>query len=252
VVYFGSTDKTVHALDAATGKRIWQTLRAGRPSTPNPVVADGRVLLGCRDGYFYAFDAATGGLVWSYRAAGPISFSAAYDKGALYFADKHNHVYALDARDGNLIWKSPQLPGAGLFSWWPVLNGQRVLVPGTNNFAKGQGGPSLHELDIKDLFPRGAKRLELIGPKDEEGWIDARRVVEYYRQHPQRQTLHVLDRATVSRRRWRRSCSGAIPTTNRLPPLVGPEGHVFTSTAWLTTRTTFRGGSQPGRWARPC
>jgi len=43
---------------------------------------------------------------------------------------------------------------------WPA-----DLVPGTNNFAKGQGGPSLHELNIKDLFPAGAKRLELIGPK---------------------------------------------------------------------------------------
>jgi outer membrane protein assembly factor BamB len=234
VVYFGSTDKSVHALDAATGKRLWQTLRAGAAFDTNPVVADARVLLGCRDGYFYAFDAANGALAWSYRAAGPISFSAAYDKGALYFADKHNYVYALDARDGKLIWKSRQLPGAGFLSWWPVLSGggKRVLVPGTNNFGKGQGGPSLHELNIKNLFPPGTKRLELIGPKDEDGWIDARRVVEYYQQHPERQTLHVLDRATGQPAETAPVVFWGNSNDNRLPPLVGPEGHVFTSTAW--------------------
>ena len=84
VIYFGCTDKTVHALQAATGKRIWQTLSAGAAFDTNPVVAEGRVFIGCRDGYFYAFDAAKGSLVWSYRAEGPISFSAAYDKGTLY------------------------------------------------------------------------------------------------------------------------------------------------------------------------
>jgi outer membrane protein assembly factor BamB len=219
-------------LDAVSGKRIWQTLRAGAAFDTNPVVADGRVLLGCRDGYFYAFDAATGSLLWSYRADGPISFSAAYDQGVLYFADKHNYVYALDARDGKLIWKSPQLPGAGFLSWWPVVNGPRVLVPGTNNFAKGQGGPSLHALNIAELFPPGAQRLELIGPRDEEGWIDARRIVEYYRRHPQRQTLHVLDRATGQPAEPAPVVFWGNSNDNRLPPLVGPEGHVFTSTAW--------------------
>jgi outer membrane protein assembly factor BamB len=232
VVYFGSTDKTVHALDAVSGKRIWQTLRAGAAFDTNPVVADNRVLLGCRDGYFYAFDAATGSLLWSYRAGGPISFSAAYDRDAVYFADKHNYVYALNARDGKLIWKSPQLPGAGFLSWWPVLSGQRILVPGTNNFAKGQGGPSLHELNNRDMFPAGAKRLELIGPQDAEGWIDARRVVEYYRQHPERQTLHVLDRATGQPAETAPIVFWGNSNDNRLPPLVGPDGQVFTSTAW--------------------
>lgn len=231
-VYFGCTDKTVHALQAATGKRIWQTLQAGAAFDTSPVVVDGRAFIGCRDGYFYAFDAATGGLVWHFRAEGPISFSAAYDNGALYFADKHNYAYALDARDGKLIWKSPQLPGAGFLSWWPVVNGNRILAPGTNNFGKGQGGPGLHGINIAELFPPGARKLELIGPKDGEGWIDARRVVEYYGQHPERQTLHVLDRATGQRAEWAPVVFWGNSNDNRLPPIVGPEGHVLTSTGW--------------------
>jgi len=39
VVYFGSTDKTVHALDSASGNRMWQTLRAGAAFDTDPVVA---------------------------------------------------------------------------------------------------------------------------------------------------------------------------------------------------------------------
>jgi len=231
-VYFGCTDKTVYALRAATGKRIWQTPQAGAAFDTNPVVAEGRVFIGCRDRHLYAFDAATGSLVWHYRAEGPISFSAAYDKGALYFACKHNYAYALEARDGKLIWKSPQLPGAGFLSWWPVVNGQRILVPGTNNYGKGQGGPDLHGINIAELFPPGTKTLELIGPKDADGWIDARRAVDYYAQHPERQTLHVLDRATGRLAEWAPVVFWGNSNDCRLPPLVGPEGHVFTSTGW--------------------
>ncbi len=241
VVYFGCTDKTVHAVEAATGRRIWRTLRAGAAFDTNPVVVEGRVLIGNRDGYFYAFDAKSGKLLWYYRASGPISFSAAYDSGTVYFADKHNYVYALRAADGKLLWRSPQLPGAGFISWWPVVNGDRLLVPGTNNFGKGQGGPPLFRLDQAEVFPPGTRHLELIGPVDSEGWIDAERIARYLREHPHRQTLHVLDRATgkpveVAPVLWWGNSSG-----NRYPPVVGPEGLVYTSAIWAYGRDYLKG-----------
>ena len=56
--------------------------------------------------------------------------------------------------------------------------------------------------------------------------------MEYYRQHPERQTLHVLDRATGQPAEMAPVVFWGNSNDNRLPPLVGPEGHVFTSTAW--------------------
>jgi len=232
VVYFGCTDKTVHAVGAATGKRLWRTKMAGAAFDSNPVVADGRVFIGSRDGFFYAFDAKTGELVWHYRASGPISFSPAHKSGTLYFACKHNYVYALNAADGKEIWKSAQLPGAGFISWWPVVNSDHILVPGTNNFGKGQGGMQLHLLDKAEVFPSGVKRLDLIGPMDANGWIDAERIVDYLTKHPQRQTLHVLDRSTGKLAEVAPILWWGNSGDNRLPPVIGPEGLVYTSAVW--------------------
>ena len=171
-------------------------------------------------------------LLWSYRAEGPISFSAAYADGRVYFADKHNYAYALRRTGWQAALEEPAAPGAGFLSWWPVINANRVLLGGTNNFGKGQGGPTLHGLNIKDMYPPGTKNMELFGPKDADGWIDTRRLVDYYRQYPDRQTLHVLDRATGQPAETAPITFWGNSPDNRLPPMVGPEGHVLTSTGW--------------------
>jgi outer membrane protein assembly factor BamB len=58
----------VHALDAATGKRLWQHTVGGRVDSP-PTVYRGLVLFGSADGYVYALRAADGRLAWRFRAA---------------------------------------------------------------------------------------------------------------------------------------------------------------------------------------
>jgi outer membrane protein assembly factor BamB len=59
---------TVHALDAESGKPVWDFVAGGRVDSP-PTIRRGRVLFGCRDGFVYCLDAGRGELVWRYRAA---------------------------------------------------------------------------------------------------------------------------------------------------------------------------------------
>jgi hypothetical protein len=68
-VFLASTDEhTLHALDAATGERLWQVTFDGRVDSP-PTIHEGLVLCGCRDGSVVALRAADGELVWRFQAS---------------------------------------------------------------------------------------------------------------------------------------------------------------------------------------
>ena len=68
-VFVASVDThTVHALDATSGKRLWQYAAGGRVDSP-PTIHQGRVLFGSADGHVYCLRAADGELAWRFRAA---------------------------------------------------------------------------------------------------------------------------------------------------------------------------------------
>ncbi len=59
---------TVHALDAQSGKRLWQYTAGGRVDSP-PTIDKGRVLFGSADGRVYCLRASDGALAWRFDAA---------------------------------------------------------------------------------------------------------------------------------------------------------------------------------------
>ena len=59
---------TVHALNAASGEKLWSYTAGGRVDSP-PTVYKGRVLFGSADGWLYCLDASDGALAWRFRAA---------------------------------------------------------------------------------------------------------------------------------------------------------------------------------------
>ncbi len=59
---------TVHALDAASGNRLWDFTAGGRVDSP-PTIYRGRVLFGSADGWVYCLRASDGALAWRFRAA---------------------------------------------------------------------------------------------------------------------------------------------------------------------------------------
>ncbi len=103
IVYFGSHDVNVYALDAETGALIWSYTTEGNV-WPSPAVAGGVVYTGDYASKVYALDAETGALAWSYRAGGSITSSPAVADGVVYIGSHDGKVYALDAETGEFLW----------------------------------------------------------------------------------------------------------------------------------------------------
>ena len=74
------------ALDAATGKILWQTADPNGAWDMGAVsVANGVVFAGSLDGHMYALDAATGKIVWSFKAGGSVIDSPAIVGNMMYW-----------------------------------------------------------------------------------------------------------------------------------------------------------------------
>ncbi|MGC2625937.1 MAG: PQQ-binding-like beta-propeller repeat protein [Candidatus Udaeobacter sp.] len=128
LIYFGSDDGNVYAVDSETGHQIWKTKTRG-PVSATPAIANGMVYVGSYDGNFYALDAGTGELKWKFATEGERRFEAkglhgmqpknqtiadpfdiflsspVVTNGSVYFGSGDGHVYSLDANSGKLNWK---------------------------------------------------------------------------------------------------------------------------------------------------
>jgi len=96
MVYVGSLDGSLYAVDASTGKLRW-SLRTGGEVTSSPAIAaDGTLYVGSHNGNLYAVDGRTGQVRWKYHSAGPIYSSPAIGRGGVvYFGSSSHGVYAL-------------------------------------------------------------------------------------------------------------------------------------------------------------
>jgi outer membrane protein assembly factor BamB len=128
VLYVGSDDGSVYALDAASGQRRWRFATAG-PVASTPAVVGGLVYFMSYDGKFYAVEADSGKLRWKFTTGGERRFEAKnlhgflpknqtipdpFDlflsspvvaEGAVFFGCGDGNLYALDASTGALRWK---------------------------------------------------------------------------------------------------------------------------------------------------
>ena len=103
IVYFGSADDNVYALNARNGAPHW-TFKTGAFVSSSPTVVAGVVYVGSGDGKLYAVNARTGGELWSYATGGYVTQPAVAD-GIVYIGSADDNVYALNASNGQLLWK---------------------------------------------------------------------------------------------------------------------------------------------------
>jgi hypothetical protein len=120
VVYAGSDDRKLYALDAATGKLLWSYATSG-PVDSSPAVASGLVYIGSQGRRVYALNAVTGKLRWSYATIGAVESRPAVAAGIIYLGDDDNNLYALNAATGRVRWV--YATGGNITSSPAVMNG---------------------------------------------------------------------------------------------------------------------------------
>lgn len=111
MVYFGSGDRHVYALDARSGALKWK-FAAGNVVHATPAVANGMLYVGSYDSRLYALDAATGVEKWHFQAGlddkihnqEGFQSSPALANGLVYVGCRDSKFYALDAASGKLAW----------------------------------------------------------------------------------------------------------------------------------------------------
>jgi eukaryotic-like serine/threonine-protein kinase len=118
VIFFGSGDNNVYAVNAADGKEKWR-FKTGNVVHASPAVANGVVFIGSWDRNMYALDANTGREIWRFQTGNDttiynqvgIASSAAVVNGVVYFGCRDGHFYAVDASTGKQRWSHDNKTG---------------------------------------------------------------------------------------------------------------------------------------------
>ena len=132
IIYFGSDDNKVYAVDAKTGIKKWEFQTVGGLFS-SPVIDKGVLYFGggSGDNKVYALDAATGSKKWEFAVKSAIESSPSVANGILYitsFLDKT--LFALDAITGTLKWKYASSDSKG----GVCIASGLVLVSDNNNY----------------------------------------------------------------------------------------------------------------------
>jgi outer membrane protein assembly factor BamB len=124
VVYAGSLDKKLYAINASTGKVLWATkTEAGIKSSP--AVQNGLVFIGSDDHYLYAMNAATGAVKWKYLTGGAVTSSPLVVSDTVYVGSMDGTLHAVDANTGHKRWAAKT---GGAITASPTFDLGRVFI----------------------------------------------------------------------------------------------------------------------------
>ena len=114
IVYFGSYDGFVYALDAVNGRQIWNYSDSNSGSDASPAVANGVVYIGDECNNFYALNAEDGKNRWNFSALAVVG-SPTVDNGRVYIGQREDFgeggFFALNGSNGVQLWNFSIGPG---------------------------------------------------------------------------------------------------------------------------------------------
>ena len=113
IVYVGSQDSYLYALNADSGALIWK-FKTNDYIVSSPAAVNGKIFTGGDDGYVYCLDAQTGEMKWKTFVNGDIEYtygslvlksSPTVEAGMVYIGSLDGYLYALDVDSGDINWK---------------------------------------------------------------------------------------------------------------------------------------------------
>lgn len=147
-VFVATADGTVHAVDAATGHKIWE-LRPenGRLWDASLRAAEGKVCAGLEGGLITCVGAVDGQPLWTAELGIEVQSRPALVDGILYVPttwvgtgtpndyEGQAVLFALDATTGNILW---QAATENYILRRPIVAGNLIITGGTDTAAEGE------------------------------------------------------------------------------------------------------------------
>lgn len=147
VVYVGSQDQHLYALDLADGKERWK-FKFPAPIKTSPAVRKGRVYVGDLDGNFICLDAAKGKEVWKFQSESEITSGANFAGERILFGSGDENLYCLDA-NGKKAWVF-RVPGGPVMGT-PAVDKNMTFVSGCDSkmhFVDVESGKEVAAIDV--------------------------------------------------------------------------------------------------------
>ena len=114
VVYIGGSDHSFYALDAETGRILWQFRQLQGPVVSVPVIYKDAVIFGAWDTNLYALNKQTGELIWLWNNGSPvINYSPAactpvVREDVVYVVAPDRYLTAVDFTSGKTLWRTKE------------------------------------------------------------------------------------------------------------------------------------------------
>jgi outer membrane protein assembly factor BamB len=122
----------VFALDATTGKKMWDYpmetgILPNRNEAAIPLAIDDTLYVGSSLApWMHAYDVKTGALKWRSQVHGPVKGGIVYVDGTIYFGDLNGYLWALDAHTGNVVGTKNMRSAFNVGS--PIVVGKTLFI----------------------------------------------------------------------------------------------------------------------------
>ena len=102
-IYFGSEDKRLHCISARSGKVVW-TYQTNGPIRSSPVVSDGHIFIGSDDAFLHVVNALSGRRAWRVDAGAPVRSTPCIHIDNVYFGNEVGDLFCVNL-GGNTRWR---------------------------------------------------------------------------------------------------------------------------------------------------
>lgn len=103
-VYFGSEDQRVHVVSASVGRKTWTYYTDG-PVRSSPLIRDRHVFIGSDDGHLHIINANSGRRALKINAGAPVRSTPIVTDEAIYFGTENGEIICTDFH-GKIRWKT--------------------------------------------------------------------------------------------------------------------------------------------------
>jgi outer membrane protein assembly factor BamB/tRNA A-37 threonylcarbamoyl transferase component Bud32 len=103
-VYFGSTDQYVHAISCRNGKKVWVQSTDGAIYS-SPTIAEGHLFIGSDDEYLHVLNLMAGREAWSVNLGSSVRSSPLIENELVYVGCENGEIQCYDF-SGNIKWRT--------------------------------------------------------------------------------------------------------------------------------------------------